>query len=146
MYAGHRSKARVTARVYDKSLEALEKRNLIIAPTTRCELTFRGGIASLRDALNPTAIFWAHAFNLFKAPAGVPAWVEGASDNYQWSYIRPQVLPAVALDKRVAFSSDIAMMIELADKLGVEGRNHLMHRLCQRLGVEHKGIYFSRVG
>jgi len=146
MYSGHRSKARVTARVYDKSLEALEKRNLILPPTTRCELTFREGIATLRDALDPTSIFWSHAFNLFTAPAGLVPWVEGAADDYCWSYSRPEVLPAVALDKRVAFSSEIAMMIELADKLGAEGRNHLMHKLCQRLGVEHKGTYFSRTG
>ena len=41
LYYGHRSKARVTARVYDKTLEALEKRKELLPPITRYEITVK---------------------------------------------------------------------------------------------------------
>jgi hypothetical protein len=141
MYAGHRSKARVTGRVYDKALEAYEKRQEVLPPTTRYELTFKDGIASLWDALRPSSIFWAHAGNLIDLPDDAPAWEP--SHDPGWTYKRPEQLPAVRLARAVSDSSDLTMMLELADSLGVHGRNTLMHALAKRVGVEHSGLYFK---
>lgn len=143
MYVGHRSRARVTARVYDKSLEALEKRSELLPPTTRYELTFRDGLASLWDALNPSGIFWAHATALLSPPAVVPEWIPDRDGG--WSYQRPSVLPAVQLRDLVSFSSDLNKMLSLADELGLEGKNLLMHELAKRVGVSHAGHYFERI-
>ena len=142
MYAGHRSKARVTARVYDKALEGFEKRGELHSPRTRYELTFRDGIADLWDALEPAPIFWAHSSSLLPVPADAPEW--SPSDSGGWSYKRPEVLPAVRLARQVSDSSDLSMLIDLADRLGPEGRNTLMHAIANRLGVSHKGAYFSK--
>jgi len=143
MYVGHRSQARVTARVYDKALEALEKRGEYLPPTTRYEITFKREIASLWDALDPTPIFWAHASALLPVPGDAPAWTPDIGEG--WSYSRPEVLPAVRMARTVSESSDLTMLLELADALGKEGRNSLMHLLAKRIGVEHKGHYFAKV-
>lgn len=66
-YAGHRSKARLTGRVYDKQLELMEKHGILSPPMTRFELTFRKDFgASLWDVLSPTDIFYSYAGNLMK--------------------------------------------------------------------------------
>lgn len=66
-YAGHRSKARVCGRVYDKQLELMENHGILSPPLTRFELTFRKDFgASLWDVLSPTNIFYSHAEGLMK--------------------------------------------------------------------------------
>lgn len=66
-YAGHRSKARLCGRVYDKQLELLERHGILSTPLTRFELTFRKDFgASLWDVLSPTDIFYSHAGGLMK--------------------------------------------------------------------------------
>lgn len=142
MYVGHRSRGRVTARVYDKMLEALEKRSELISPTTRYELTFRDGLASLWDALKPTAIFWHHSGALLSPPDSPPVWVPDATEG--WHYERPSVLPAVQLSRLVSDSSDLSVLLSLADELGKEGRNLLAHELLKRLGVRPRGQYFEK--
>jgi len=141
VYFGHRSRARVTARVYDKALEQFEKRNLVIPPSTRYEITFRDGISSLRDAYDPTAIFWAHVGTLLPVPSSAPVWTP--NDSLGWSYARPSVLPVDVLKRRVASSGDLSVLALLADELGDEGRNLLVHLILQNLGVVHKGQYYK---
>lgn len=141
VYFGHRSDARVTARVYDKALEQFEKRNLVIPPTTRYELTFKRGHASLRDAHDPTAIFWAHIGSLLTPPSGVPEWLP--SDSLGWEYVRPSPLPFERLKRRVESSDEIRILMAFADELGPHGRNTLVHMLLQRLEVEHKGQHYQ---
>lgn len=66
-YAGHRSSARVCARVYDKQLELASKHGMLSPPLTRFELTFRKDYGvSLWDVLSPTNIFYSHAGGLMK--------------------------------------------------------------------------------
>lgn len=131
VYAGYRSKSRVTARVYDKQAEALDNHNKIIDPTTRYEITLRAGLAGLRDALEPAAIFWAHVGDLLTVPSTAPEWSLG--ETYEWHYKRPEQLPAVVLQNRVAFSTEIASLITQADALGVNGRNLLFAALRKRV-------------
>lgn len=58
-YAGHRTKARATARVYDKAHQLWERDGTITLPRARVEVTARKGYgATLRDAALPEALFW----------------------------------------------------------------------------------------
>lgn len=142
-YAGHRSRARVTARVYDKTLEIFERSGVDVGHKfTRYELTFREGTANLNDAYAPSGIFWAHAGALLTVPADVPAW--NVSEVPAWVSERSEVLPYEALLRRVSNSSELDAFQRLADQLGPEGRNTLMHMLAKRFGIDVKGQYFSR--
>ena len=78
-YAGHRTRADVTARVYDKQFEASQKSGDILPPTTRYEITVRGDRSKkspcLRDLHDPTSIFYQFASPAFlKVPGGVSPW------------------------------------------------------------------------
>lgn len=142
-YAGHRSRARVTARVYDKTLEIIERSGVSIGHNfTRYELTFREGTANLNDAYAPSGIFWAHVGALLSLPADVPAW--DVSDVPAWVSERSEVLPYEALLRRVSNSTELDALLQLADRLGAEGRNTLMHMLAKKIGVDFKGHYFDR--
>jgi hypothetical protein len=143
-YAGHRSKARVTARVYDKSLELFERTGVqLVDMFTRYELTFREGAANLNDAYDPSSIFWAHADALLPVPASAPPW--HPSEVLSWVSERIEVLPADALLRRVANSNELAVLEDLADQIGVEGINFLLHTIAKRFNVDTKGHYFSKV-
>ena len=74
-YAGHRSKARITARVYDKQAEALDRRCETLPPTTRYELTFRKDVGcTLRDAYMPASLFYEYSGELIDRDPSVPSW------------------------------------------------------------------------
>lgn len=70
---------KVSARIYDKQHQMLEKFGEEIPPTTRFELTVRKDMSpSLRDVSEPTAIFWHYmGRSVLKAPKGVPSWEVG---------------------------------------------------------------------
>jgi len=90
-YAGHRSKARVCGRVYDKQLELMERHGMLSPPLTRFELTFRKDFgASLWDVLSPNNIFYSHAGGLMKtdhikhadwASNGTVPWISSPVDT-----------------------------------------------------------------
>ena len=136
-YAGHRSKARTTAAVYDKANEARMVRGEHIPPTTRYEMRMRSekgrAGASLRDAAEPERLFWHIASpTLLKAPDNVPAWSSGWGGG--WSYTRPnKPLPAEVLASRVEFSPEIDSLIVLADTIGSSGRRYLMRKLEEKI-------------
>jgi hypothetical protein len=134
-YAGHRTKARTTAAIYDKAWEAFQKRGEQLPPTTRYEMRMksekgRAG-ASLRDAAEPERLFWHIASpTLLKAPKGVEAWSSGWDGG--WHYERPdKLLPAEVLARRIDFSPDLDSLIEVADSMGSGGRAYLL-RLLER--------------
>jgi len=121
-YVGHRTSARVTARVYDKQLEALEKRGEAILPCTRYELTFRKDHGcSLQDALVPHSLFYQYASpTLLKSPEGAPGWV---SDPEGWKGVKPDLrLPYEVYKRRVELSPEIDALVNLALKLGPKGQ------------------------
>lgn len=132
-YVGHRTAARFTARVYDKALEALERRGEILPPTTRFEVTARKDSgATLRDASLPSAIFWHIAAPaLLQLPEGAPVW-EPNSDM-AWSSERPVFDPAATLRRRVEYSAELDALADVADSLGDEGRKYLLRLLELRL-------------
>lgn len=137
-YVGHRTRARATARVYDKTLEAWVKRREVLPPTVRYEVTAgREFGATLRDASMPSSLFWHIASpSLLQAPPGVEPW--SAREFEGWEAHVPDRTPAELLGLRVGNSPDLASMIDLADSLGASGRPHLLRLLARRLALEDR--------
>lgn len=117
-YVGHRSRSRVTARVYDKQAQAWEVHRALLPPTTRYEITCRQDVgATLRDAAEPARLFWAYASpTLLDAPEGVEAWSAGWGEG--WSYTRPEILPAALLRRRIGDSPELIALARLAVRTG----------------------------
>lgn len=134
-YVGHRTAARFTARVYDKALEALEKRGEILPPTTRFEVTARKDCgATLRDAALPESLFWHIAAPaLLRLPEGVPVWQPNTDMAWQSAPLIAD--PASTLRRRVEFSAEIDALADVADEIGPEGRAYLFELLRARLGM-----------
>ncbi|AXH78366.1 MAG: replication initiation factor family protein [Circular genetic element sp.] len=124
-YAGHRSAARVTARVYDKQAESLEKRGEKLPPTTRIELTFKKDYnCSLYDVLMPESLFYSHASpKLLEAPEGVyiaPWCVKGL---VPWvSSPKDYTLTLDRFDYRVSHSPELIKLAELGSQFGDTGK------------------------
>lgn len=135
-YAGHRSGAEVTCRVYDKALEVLQRQGESIPARTRYELTVRKGPGpTLRDAHSPERLFWHYMSPaILEAPSGVPEWDSGWGEG--WTMERVELLPAESLRKRVERSGDLAAMVELADAVGPEGRRLLCRWISERVSGE----------
>lgn len=134
-YAGHRSGAEVTCRVYDKAQQLLDTRGEDGPPTTRVELTVRKGPGpTLRDAYEPERIFWHFvAPAILTRPKSVPDWSNGWAEG--WRMERSEILPADALKRRIAYSGEIAAIADLADSLGPTGRHMAVRLIAERLGV-----------
>lgn len=134
-YAGRRSKARVTARVYDKALEALSKRGEVMPPTTRVEVTASGGDsgATLRDAMLPDALFWHIAAPaILKAPEGAPMWKPNTEMG--WTPPPPRDFNAAEmLKRRVESLAILDALAVVADELGSNGRAYLVSLIAKRL-------------
>jgi len=142
-YAGQRTQARVTARVYDKTYELLLKSGLSIPDEyVRYEFTFKKGMANLNDAYDPASIFYAHSSAVVTPPHDTPAWTQ--SDVPSWVSDPVNVLYHEAMLRRVQSSLDLRVMQEIADHMGPEGRPTLIHGLCKMLDIDSTGIRFKR--
>lgn len=133
-YAGRRSRARFTARVYDKAWEALQKRGELMPPTARIEVTAAGGDsgATLRDAAMPAGLFWQIAApSLLDAPEGAPVW----TPNQDLGWVAPTRTfdPAAVLRRRVESLGMLDALAIVADEMGPEGRSYLLGLLQERL-------------
>jgi hypothetical protein len=133
-YAGRLTKARYTARVYDKAWEALQKRGELLPPRTRVEVTAKGGDsgATLRDAAQPAALFWHLASPaILDAPEGSPVW----TPNHDLGWIAPakHFDAASLLKRRVESLAMLDALALLADDLGPYGRDYLLGLLKKRL-------------
>lgn len=138
-YAGRLTRARCTARVYDKSWERLKVAGVVMPPTVRYEVTVRRDYgATLRDAAQPRRLFWHVASPaLLRAPAGVEPWESGWGGA--WEFDMVELLPAEVLRRKVETSSEIGALADLADQMGPHGRVLLARQLLQRLGVHAQG-------
>ncbi|AXQ65542.1 MAG: replication initiation factor family protein [Circular genetic element sp.] len=133
-YAGHKSKARYTARVYDKALEALSKRGQLLPPTARIEVTAKGGDsgATLRDAAMPAALFWSIASPaLLTAPEDAPVWTP--NHDLGWTAEPREFDPAMVLRRRVEGMALLDALALVADDLGPNGRAYLLNLISKRL-------------
>lgn len=136
-YAGYRSAARVTARVYDKAWETFCKRGVVVDPTLRVEITVRKDFgATLRDAAEPAALFWSAASPaILPAPKVLPMRPDPADLGWK-AAARLAHDPAAVLRRRVEESPELAALEEIADHLGVYGRAHLARLILTRLKVD----------
>lgn len=139
-YAGHKSRARVTARVYDKQLEAYEKRGEIIPPTTRYELTFgRDHGCTLKDAFMPRSLFYEYSS---------PALVDRPDDHSTWSPHNADGWESDPVDRdftyemflrRVENSPELAALERMAVSLGPVGVDLYLASLRRRLSRQGVG-------
>lgn len=91
-YAGYKSKATRSVRVYDKAWEVMCKHSYPIAKRTRYEFVMRGGKSvshanpSLRDAACPDSLFWDMAGALLPVPSNTPKWQD--TSMAPWTFER----------------------------------------------------------
>lgn len=140
-YVGHRSSARVTARVYDKQLEMLEKRSEEIPPTTRYELTFSKDYGcSLFDVFHPAELFYHHASpGLLSADAKYAPWE--SRGTVPWVSVPPDTdLTMELFDRRVASSPDLEKLAQLAAQFGDSGKAVIMRHFEQKLDARLKSL------
>ena len=138
-YAGHRSGAEVTCRVYDKAQQLLDTRGESVPPRTRAELTVRKGVGpTLRDAVQPERIFWHYmAPAILQRPSDVPEWSSGWAEG--WTMERIELLPYQSLKRRIETSPELAALIELADSMGPSGRQMAL-RLIEKRFRQAEGL------
>jgi hypothetical protein len=124
-YAGNYGKARLTAKVYDKQLEALDKRGESLPPTTRIELTFAKDFGcSLKDASMPASLFFTHSKPILDHETDHPVW-ESHSDG--WVGTPPDTkLDWQIYQRRLQNSPEIAALTALAARLGDTGKQLIM--------------------
>lgn len=135
-YAGHRSGAEVTCRVYDKAAQLFATKQQLVSPRTRVELTVRKG-CTLRDAFQPERVFWHYiAPAIFKRPSDVPEWSSGWAEG--WTMEKVDLLPAQRLKRLIERSPDLAAIIELADAVGPMGRSMALRLIEQRVRSTEK--------
>lgn len=132
-YVGHRSSARVTARVYDKQAEVFSRTGELVPPRTRFELTFRKDQGcTLRDVAMPQSLYYQYASPaLLSAPEGVSAWSPHAEG---WAGEKmPVRLPYEVFKRRVENSPELLRLAELASQFGDEGAALILRTFNDRL-------------
>lgn len=134
-YAGYRSSAKATAKVYDKAHQMLERFGETIPPRARVEVTAKKGFgATLRDAAMPEALFWHIASPaLIQAPEGVPMWQPNTDGG--WEQVPRLIEPSQVLRRRVESSAELAKLVELAASIegGVPLLQHLLRQRVDQL-------------
>ena len=145
-YAGHRSSARVTARVYDKIQELVDKRGLYRPSLeerfprglTRVELTFRKDFGcTLRDISMPASLFYEYSEPvLVNRPQGVSPW--SPTDMVGWAGVAPdRSLTLSRFRYKLEQSPELTRIAQLAAQFGPNGtdvvirafRTHIEHAL-----------------
>lgn len=133
-YAGYRTSAKATAKVYDKALQMLNVYGETVPPRGRVEVTAKKGFgATLRDAALPESIFWHIASPaLLKAPEGVAMWTPDTDGG--WQSERREFVPAQVLKNRIENSGELDALIDLAQSFQ-GGMGVLRHLLNKRLSA-----------
>lgn len=127
-YLGSRS-AEVRACVYDKRQERLDKGLGDVGPLTRYELRVKSGVgATLRDAADPTELFWNFmAPGVLPRPDGVSDWVShGEGFEVDWPGLP---LPAARLKRRIESSPEVKALLKLANEAGPLGFQFMVSEL-----------------
>lgn len=123
--------ADVRMMVYDKQHERLQKGFPDCGHLVRYELTLRSGTGiTLRDAMEPAAVFWHYASpDFLPAPPDAPVWV-GHGSGFVMDHVSP-LLPAERLRRRVQSSAEIASLMSLASEVGPYGLPLLLQELLR---------------
>lgn len=141
-YVGHRSRADVTLRVYDKQAELLDRRGVHSGPRTRLELTFRKRVGcTVGDVAMPTSLFYQYACPTLVAdrPDGVRTPWE-PSDDFQWrSGSKPDLsMPLPLLRRRMESSPEFDRLCELLSAEGRAGYDVACDMLLSRINAHRK--------
>lgn len=133
--------AEVRAAVYDKRAERIDRGFPDLGhDLTRYELRLRSGVgATLRDAAEPSSIFWHYiAPDVLPLPDGVLAWESRALGV---ELDRPAPLPPFErLRSRVYRSDDLAAILQLAESCGPRGFATLVGLLRSRMAPSAGGV------
>lgn len=123
VYIGHTRGTKVSARIYDKQAELLQKTGAQVPLTTRYELTVRKDMQpSLRDVFQPSAIFWHYmGKTLIKAPYDVPTWEHGWGGSWNMQVEKPLVYQV--LKSKIQDNPELQRIFELADSMSPDGRD-----------------------
>jgi hypothetical protein len=132
-YVGHSDSGRQSLRVYDKTLQMLDRYGEVIPLTTRVEVTAsKDKGATLHDAESPTALFWSIAApTVLKAPEGIPVWTPNTDTH--WLASPRSFVPAEILKRRIENSAELDAFLELADAVGPYGRDYMLNLLRSRV-------------
>jgi hypothetical protein len=135
-YAGYRSSARLTARVYDKAWEVLCKTGVEVLPCGRIEITARKDYgATLRDAGDPVALFWEGASPaILQAPEIVP--MRPDPSDLGWRSPPRAFDAAVVLRRRIENLAELDALALVADDLGPGGRQYMLQLLRRRISTD----------
>lgn len=134
-YAGHRAKAKVTARVYDKQNELLDRTGVDSETRTRYEFTFRKAMGvTLKDASMPASLFYQHSRDLgVTPPHGVEPWV--SHDLGGWTPAPVNVDFTLShFSRRVETSPEISHLADLARRFGPNGTAMVLRAFELALG------------
>jgi hypothetical protein len=135
-YIGQRGKASITAVIYDKQMDNEERYGYLTPVSTRYELRFARQVGcTLRDAADPTDIFWHHSksFSYLKRPGRITPWTSGGH-FCQYEAMPPSlVTPAAELQRRVECSDELYTHFLQAEKLGRHGVDSLIGYYTKRL-------------
>ena len=135
---GYRN-TKVSARVYDKQHEAMQKRGEELPPTTRYELTVRKDMKpSLRDVSEPTSIFWHYmGRTVLKAPQGVPEWSSTWGGTWSMEIEKPLLYQVVK--SKIESNPELLRIFELADSMSPDGRSIAMN-MIKRLHIDSTSV------
>jgi hypothetical protein len=147
VYLGGKS-AHVRAAVYDKRDERIRAGCPDPGPMLRHELRLKGHAAAgctLRDAFDPTAVFWHYAApDLLRRPQGVADWAPLAA-GYELPPMRVYD-PQERLQRIVDNSLDLARLFELATALGPRGLDIVTRAIRARYSRYLAGQPFTSEG
>lgn len=133
-YAGHRAKAKATARVYDKQHEVFEKTGVESPPRTRYEFTFRKAMGvTLKDASMPASLFYQYSETLgLSRPPGTESWT--SHDLGGWKSLPVDTdFTMSQFTRRVESSPEIQHLASLASRFGPSGRAMVLRAFEQAL-------------
>ena len=122
----------VSAKVYDKRQERLDKGYPDPGPLVRYELALGRKVGvTLRDAQYPEKVFWHYMREVLSAPPNIPAW-ESWAQGYSPQRKVP-LLPAEYLKRRVEKSSELEDWARLAATLGEHGGDYLLSLVRRKI-------------
>lgn len=128
-FGGPSAEARMV--VYDKQAETQAKHSYDPGPWLRHELRAKLPGLTLRDAVDPTALFYSHASPSFlRRPAGVPDWVPHG-EGYALERVELPT-PAARLQRKVEDSVEVGKLIALAHEVGPYGVQFLASLISKR--------------
>lgn len=142
-YAGHGQKGNVTGRIYDKSLELLDRTGSESPfPITRVEMTARKQFgATLRDASTPEALFCRLASPAFlEKPVDRPDWVSGSAFTWSGSGDFNPPTDYHLLKVRMESSAEVDRLASLAARMGDFGEEMAIRLLRGRIRAKRSEI------